>query len=81
MAVGESQDCSWVARGWARSLFFVVFSYASKATLKTDWKLEEEEEEEAMGAVWDMVVSGIESLVRHNQATRAHAQASPGATV
>jgi hypothetical protein len=28
------------------SLHFVLFSYASKAALRTDWKLEEEEEEE-----------------------------------
>jgi hypothetical protein len=60
MAAGESQDCSWAARGWVRSLVFVLFSYASKAALKTNWKLEEEEEEEeeeedAMGRSWDMV--------------------------
>ena len=54
MAVGESQDCNWAARGWVRSLVFVFFSYASNATLRTDRKLEEEEEEEeAIG--WDMV--------------------------
>jgi hypothetical protein len=56
MAVGESQDCSWAARGWEKSLHFVFFSYASRAALKTDWKLEEEEEEEeAMGWTWDMI--------------------------
>ena len=50
MAVGESQDCNWAARGCVISLHFVLFSYASKAALKTDWKLEEgEEEEEATG--------------------------------
>jgi hypothetical protein len=38
-----------------RSLVFVVFSYASKATLKIDRKLEEEEEEEATGATSDIV--------------------------
>jgi len=44
-----------VARGWESNLFFVVFSYASKAALKTDRKLEEgEEEEEGAGAVWDI---------------------------
>jgi hypothetical protein len=43
MAAGELQDCSWVARGWVRSLFFVVFSYASIAALNMDRKLEEEE--------------------------------------
>ncbi len=54
--MGESQDCSWVARGWSRSFFFVVFSYAPKAALRTDWKLEEEEEEEAVGGDWDIVL-------------------------
>lgn len=54
MAAGVSQDWSWVARGWESSLLFVILSYASKAALKTDWKLEEEEEEEAVEAVWDM---------------------------
>jgi hypothetical protein len=51
MAVGESQDCSWAARGCVRSLFFVFFSYASKAALRTDWKLELEEEEEEDAAL------------------------------
>jgi hypothetical protein len=55
MAVGESQDWNWAARGWVRSLVFVFFSYASKAALRTDWKLEPEEEE-ALGWVWDMVL-------------------------
>ena len=50
MAVGELQDCNWAARGWVRSLHFVFVSYASKAALRTNWKLEEEdEEEEALG--------------------------------
>ena len=47
MALGESQDCSWVARGWSRSLFLVLLSYACKEALKMDWKLVEEED--AMG--------------------------------
>ena len=56
MVAGESQDCSWAARGWVRSLVFVLFSYASKAALKINWKLEEkEEEEDAMGRFWDIV--------------------------
>ena len=46
MAVGESQDWNWAARGCVRSLVFVFFSYTSKAALRTDRKLEEEEEEE-----------------------------------
>ena len=36
MAVGELQDCNWAAKGCVRSLVFVLFSYASKAALKTD---------------------------------------------
>ena len=45
-----------MARGWVRSLFFVVFSYASKAALKTDWK--SVDGDGAAGAVWDMVSVG-----------------------
>ena len=62
MAEGESQDCSWVARGWVRRLFFVLFSYACKAALKTDWKLEEggeEDEEDAIGGTWDIVTQAV----------------------
>jgi hypothetical protein len=57
MVEGESQDCSWAARGWVRRSFFVLFSYSCKAALKVDWKLEEggEEEEEAVGGTWDIV--------------------------
>ena len=63
MAVGESQDCSWAARGCVRSLVSVFFSYDSKAALKTDRKMDEEDEdededEEALGGVWDM--AGVE---------------------
>ena len=54
MAAGESQDCSWAARGCVRSLLFVLFSYASKAALRTNWMLEEGEED-AMGGFLDMV--------------------------
>ena len=49
MALGESQGCSRAARGWPRSLFLVLLSYACKEALKIDRKLEEEPEEEAMG--------------------------------
>jgi len=41
-----------MARGWVRSLYFVVFSYVSKAALKTGKKLEEgEEDDDAVAAV------------------------------
>jgi len=56
MAAGESQDCSWTARGWVRSFFFVVFSYVSRAAVKIGKKLEEEGEEKAAGAAWDMSI-------------------------
>ena len=39
-----------------RSFFFVVFSYVSKAAVKIDRKLEEGDEEKAVGAAWDMVL-------------------------
>jgi hypothetical protein len=64
IAAGASQACIWVARGWVRSLFFVVFSYASTAALKMDWKFEEEEEEEDTGTDWDMVLIGRVSVQR-----------------
>jgi len=38
-----------------RSLYFVVFSYSSKATLKIDWKLEGVEvEAEGVERTWDI---------------------------
>jgi len=43
MAAGESQVWSRSARGWERRFFFVCLSYASKALLIIEWKLEDEE--------------------------------------
>src|SRR6266478_728874 len=51
MELGESQDCSRVARGWSRRLFLVLLSYTCKEALKIDWKLEDEDD--AMGVTWD----------------------------
>ena len=34
MALGESQDCSWTAKGWEVMSSFVCSLYASKAVLK-----------------------------------------------
>ena len=51
------QDWSWVESGWVRSLFFVLFSYFSKAELRTDWKLEwvdVEVEVEGVERAWDI---------------------------
>jgi hypothetical protein len=58
IAVGESQDCSWAARGWVRSLFLVLFWYLSKAVLKTNWKFEVGVEVEGVGATWDIGLVG-----------------------
>jgi hypothetical protein len=44
MLLGELQDCSWAASGWARRSFLVRLSYAFKALLKNSWKLEDEVE-------------------------------------
>jgi len=44
MLLGELQDCSWAASGWARRSFFVRLLYAFKASLKISWKLEDEME-------------------------------------
>ena len=50
MALGELQDWSWAARGWARKSFFVRFLYSSKALLMISWKMETLlEDEEAVG--------------------------------
>ncbi len=42
MSPGELQACSRAASGCARRPFFVFFSYAFRAALKIDWKLEED---------------------------------------
>ena len=42
MALGELQDWSSAASGWARRSFFVCFSYVFRALLNINWKLEDE---------------------------------------
>jgi hypothetical protein len=42
MALGELQDSSWVASGWASRSFFVRFLYAFRALLRISWKLDDE---------------------------------------
>ncbi len=42
MLAGELQACSCAASGCARRSFLVFFSYAFRAALKMDWKLEED---------------------------------------
>jgi hypothetical protein len=51
MAREELQDWRRVARGWARKSSLVRFLYLSKALLRISWKLEDEEDEEAVGRV------------------------------
>ena len=51
MALEESQDLSWVARGWEAMSFFVCFLYALKAAEKTDSKFEEGGE---VDGTWDI---------------------------
>lgn len=55
MAVGESQDCSWVARGCKAISFFVCSLYTFKAAAMIVSKLVEEEE---VGGTWDIVLAG-----------------------
>jgi len=45
-ALGESQDCSLVARGWSRILFLVLLLYDCREASKIDWKLDEDEDED-----------------------------------
>jgi hypothetical protein len=42
MLLGELQTWSWAASGWTQRLFPVRFSYASEASLKISWKLEDD---------------------------------------
>jgi hypothetical protein len=42
MALEESHDCSWVARGWETMSFFVCFLYSFKAAIKIVSKLVED---------------------------------------
>ena len=53
MAVGESQDCSWVARGWEAISRFVCFLYSLKAAAKIISKLVEEVD---VARIWDIVL-------------------------
>lgn len=53
MALDESQDCSWVARGWEERSFLVLFLYASKAALKI---VSKSVEDVVVDGTWDMVL-------------------------
>ena len=52
IAPEESQDFSWVARGWEAISFFVFFLYASKAAEKIVSKFVEYVE---VDRAWDIV--------------------------
>ena len=52
MALEESQDWSWVARGWEVISFFVCFLYAFKAAEKIVSKFVEEVE---VDGTWDIM--------------------------
>lgn len=53
MALGESQDWSWTAKGWELMSLFVCFLYASKAAPKIDSK---SGEGIVTDGTWDMVL-------------------------
>ncbi len=53
MALGESQDCSWAAKGWEAMSCVVYCLYASKATLKIVSKSVEDVE---VDGTWDIVL-------------------------
>jgi hypothetical protein len=52
MALDESQDFSWVAKGWEVISFFVCFLYAFKASVKIVSKFVEGVE---VDGTWDIV--------------------------
>ena len=52
MAVEESQDFNWVARGWEAISFFVCFLYAFKAAENIVSKFVEDVE---VDGTWDIV--------------------------
>ena len=54
IALGESQDLSWAARGWEAMSFFVFFSYSSRAALKIVSKLGEEV---VVDGIWDILLA------------------------
>jgi hypothetical protein len=54
MALAESQDCSWAARGWEAMSFFVCLLYTFKAAAKMVSKFVEEVEEDG---TWDIAKS------------------------
>jgi hypothetical protein len=52
MALEESQDFSWVAKGWEAMSFFVFFLYAFKESEKIASKFMEDVDVEG---TWDIV--------------------------
>jgi hypothetical protein len=62
MALEESQDWSWVARGWEAMSFFVCFLYVSKTAENNVSKFGEEVE---VDGTWDIMLV-IEGAGREN---------------
>ena len=56
MALEESHDCSWMARGWAAISLFVCFLYSFKAAVNSASKVAEDVEVDGTGDI--MVVAG-----------------------
>ena len=54
MALGDLQDLSWTAIGWAAMSFFVFFLYSSKAAVMIVAKFGEEAA--AVDGTWDIVL-------------------------
>lgn len=52
MALEESQDCSWMAKGWEAMSFFVCLLYVFKAAEKIVSKFVEDVE---VDGTWDIV--------------------------
>ncbi len=53
MTPGESQDCSWTARGWEAMSSFVCSLYASKAALRI---VSKSVGDVAVDGTWDIVL-------------------------
>ena len=58
MALGDSQDFSWVARGWEAMFFFVCLWYSSKAAAKIVSKFVDDA---AVYETWD--ITSVEGVI------------------
>jgi hypothetical protein len=67
MALGESQDRSWVARGCEAISFLVCLLYACKAAVRIVSKFVEAAE---VGGTWDMVLEPGWELIRSRKGNK-----------